>query len=79
MSDHAIDPAPGHTTSDFPESNSSNERASFSDMQQSSADDWRIIAAEFRPFAADLPARILAHLRLLDGDCGGFPIDRLAH
>ena len=54
-------------------------RATFIDMQHSTADDWRIIGAEFRPFAAALPDRILAHLRLLDGDCGGFPIDRLSH
>ena len=55
------------------------ERASFTDMQNSQEDDWRIIGAEFRPFAANLPDRVLAHLQLLDGDCGGFPIDRLAH
>lgn len=55
------------------------DRASFSDMQRSEADDWRIIAAEFKSFASNLPERVLAHLRLLDGECGGFPIDRLAH
>ena len=55
------------------------DRASFTDMQHSQADDWRIIGAEFRTFAAHVPDRVLAHLRLLDGDCGGFPIDRLAH
>ncbi|WP_088709940.1 HD domain-containing protein, partial [Noviherbaspirillum denitrificans] len=26
-----------------------------------------------------LPDRVLAHLRLLDGDFGGFPVDRLTH
>lgn len=54
-------------------------RAAFRDMQQSTADDWKIIAAEFKPYAAALPDRVLAHLRLLDGDCGGFPVDRLTH
>jgi predicted HD phosphohydrolase len=54
-------------------------QASFSDMQQSTADDWKIIAAEFKPFAAALPERVLAHLQLLAGDYGGFPIDRLTH
>ena len=29
-------------------------------------------------FAAALSDRVLAHLKLLDGDYGGFPIDRLA-
>lgn len=28
---------------------------------------------------SDLPARILAHLRLLGGDHGGFAVDRLTH
>lgn len=54
-------------------------RANFRDMQQSTADDWKIIAGEFRTYAAALPDRVLAHLRLLDGDCGGFPVDRLTH
>ena len=54
-------------------------RATFRDMQQSTADDWRIISEEFKGFAAVLPDRVLAHLRLLDGDCGGFPVDRLTH
>lgn len=56
-----------------------NERAEFRDMQESTAEDWKIIAAEFKPYAAALPDRVLAHLRLLDGDCGGFPVDRLTH
>lgn len=54
-------------------------RASFRDMQDSTAEDWKIISAEFRPYATALPDRVLAHLRLLDGDCGGFPVDRLMH
>jgi predicted HD phosphohydrolase len=29
--------------------------------------------------AKTLPDRVLAHLRLLDGDFGGFPVDRLTH
>ncbi len=54
-------------------------RATFRDMQESTAEDWKIIGEEFRAYAADLPDRVLAHLRLLDGDCGGFPVDRLTH
>lgn len=54
-------------------------QATFRDMQHSTAEDWKIIGDEFKPFAAALPDRVLAHLRLLDGDCGGFPIDRLTH
>lgn len=54
-------------------------RASFRDMQDSTAEDWKIISEEFKPYAAALPDRVLAHLRLLEGDCGGFPVDRLTH
>src|SRR4051812_11194656 len=54
-------------------------RATFSSMAASTQDDWRAIGAEFVRFAGGLPDRVLAHLRLLDGDCGGFPVDRLTH
>lgn len=54
-------------------------QATFSDMQQSTAEDWKAISDEFKPFAAALPDRVLTHLRLLDGDYGGFPVDRLTH
>lgn len=56
-----------------------NDRATFTRMDQSTAADWQKIAAEFRPFSQALPDRILAHLKLLDGDYGGFPIDRYSH
>src|SRR6516225_10565538 len=54
-------------------------RAAFTDIAASTAADWKIILCEAVPFAAKLPDRILAHLRLLDGDFGGFPVDRLTH
>ena len=54
-------------------------RATFARMQDSTAADWQIISEEFRRYAAALPDRVLVHLRLLDGDCGGFPVDRLTH
>jgi predicted HD phosphohydrolase len=54
-------------------------RAHFRRMQESTAADWKIIAGEFAPYAAALPDRVLAHLALLAGDYGGFPIDRLQH
>lgn len=56
-----------------------NDRATFTRMDQSTAQDWALIATEFRSFSAALPDRILAHLKLLDGDYGGFPIDRYSH
>ena len=54
-------------------------RAGFRSMDQGSAEDWAVIAPQFFGYAAGLPDRVLAHLRLLDGDYGGFPVDRLQH
>ena len=55
------------------------QRAGFRSMDQGTQEDWAIIGSHFIPFAAELPDRVLAHLKLLDGDYGGFPIDRLQH
>lgn len=55
------------------------KHATFNDMAESTAEDWAIIAKEHLPFASSGGKRVLAHLRLLDGDYGGFPIDRLTH
>ncbi|MEE1869777.1 MULTISPECIES: HD domain-containing protein [Pseudomonas] len=55
------------------------EQARFTHMQDGTQQDWAIIASDFRAYASQLADRILAHLRLLDGDFGGFPIDRLSH
>jgi len=48
-------------------------------MEESTEGDWKIIVSHFAPFAKALPDRVLAHLKLLDGDFGGFPVDRLTH
>jgi predicted HD phosphohydrolase len=48
-------------------------------MKEGTQQDWEIIGGEYREFAKDLPDRVLDHLRLLDGDFGGFPVDRLEH
>jgi predicted HD phosphohydrolase len=58
---------------------SNGPRANFSDMSQSQAEDWQIIMAEQVPYAKNGGARVLEHLRLLAGDYGGFPVDRLTH
>lgn len=54
-------------------------RANFTDLASSTETDWEIILSQFVPYAKALPDRILNHLRLLDGDFGGFPVDRLTH
>lgn len=56
-----------------------NARAHFTHMEDGTAEDWAIIAKDFGQYAALLPDRIMTHLRLLDGDFGGFPVDRLTH
>ncbi len=55
------------------------QQATFRHMQDGTAEDWQCIAGHFREYARELPDRILEHLRLLDGDYGGFPVDRLTH
>lgn len=54
-------------------------QATFTHMKDGTAEDWQTIAQNFGEFAQGLPDRILAHLKLLEGDFGGFPIDRLSH
>jgi predicted HD phosphohydrolase len=54
-------------------------RASFTSMEQSTAQDWQIIRPEAIAYARLLPERIVAHLKLLQGDYGGFPVDRFTH
>ena len=58
---------------------SSAQRASFTTMSDSTAEDWQIIAEQALGFMVGLPDRVLTHLRLLDGDFGGFAVDRLTH
>lgn len=54
-------------------------RATFKSMPEGTREDWEIIGTHHRPYARDLPERILGHLRLLGGDSGGFAVDRLQH
>jgi predicted HD phosphohydrolase len=55
------------------------DRAKFRAMTEGTQEDWMKIAAHFGPFATAGGKRVLDHLRLLDGDYGGFPVDRLTH
>lgn len=58
---------------------SNEERASFTRMDEGTAEDWQIIGEAYLGMAAGLVDRVMDHLRLLDGDFGGFPVDRLTH
>jgi predicted HD phosphohydrolase len=54
-------------------------QAQFHDMIEGTQEDWQAIMTHLVPFSKNGGARVLDHLRLLDGDCGGFAIDRLQH
>ncbi|WP_411818211.1 HD domain-containing protein [Hyphococcus sp. DH-69] len=54
-------------------------RAKFRAMTEGTPEDWGIIAGQFMPFAMQGGKRIIDHLRILEGDYGGFPVDRLEH
>ena len=54
-------------------------RANFVRMQDSTREDWQAIGGEFMQFATGLPGRVIKHLQILEGDYGGFPIDRYTH
>jgi len=58
---------------------SAEAQTNFTSMEESTAADWNVLSSHFLAYASELPNRVLAHLRLLDGDYGGFPVDRLTH
>ena len=52
---------------------------SFTRMQDSTKDDYQIVAEHGAAWNAGLADRVLRHLELLAGETGGYAIDRLAH
>lgn len=55
------------------------ERTNFKSFVESTQEDWKLISANARDFNKGLAKRVISHLKLLDGDFGGFPVDRLEH
>lgn len=55
------------------------ERTTFKSFLESTQEDWQLISANARDFNKGLAKRVIEHFRLLDGDFGGFPVDRLEH
>ncbi len=51
----------------------------FKTFADSTADDWAVIVGHSKAFNKGLAGRVIGHLKLLDGDFGGFPVDRLEH
>ena len=56
-----------------------NNRAKFHALTEGTYDDWQLIGGELQRFAKKLPDRLITHLKLLQGDYGGCPVDRLEH
>ena len=54
-------------------------RARFHSMCDGTKEDRDCINQAMNPFILELPDRVLAQLKMLQGDCGGFAIDRLEH
>ena len=55
------------------------QSATFGAMTEGTALDWKIIAAHNQELASDVASRVLDHLKLLEGDNGGFSVDRMEH
>ena len=55
------------------------KRATFSRFDECTEQDLQIIMDNMREYSAKLPNRVLDHLKLLEGDFGGFSVDRLEH
>jgi predicted HD phosphohydrolase len=58
---------------------SETDRATFTAMTESTQADWQKIATAANAFNGELANRVLTHLQMLKGDCGGFSVDRLEH
>jgi predicted HD phosphohydrolase len=55
------------------------EHARFTAMTEGTQQDWDIIKSAAMHHSPLGGQRVLEHLKLLDGDMGGFPVDRLTH
>jgi predicted HD phosphohydrolase len=55
-----------------------NDRANFTRMQDSTQADWQPLPPSSGPSASPCPTES-SHLKILEGDYGGFPVDRYTH
>ena len=55
------------------------DRAQFHAMVDGTQEDWMKIGMSAMSFNKGLADRVIAHLKLLEGDCGGFAVDRMEH
>lgn len=54
-------------------------QAPFKRLQDATAQDVQRLMTHDLAVARGLPTRVLAHLKLLDGDAGGWPVNRYTH
>ena len=54
-------------------------RAGFTAMVDATQADWQLIAEQMKAFQRGLADRVLDHLKLLQGDYGGYAVDRFEH
>ena len=69
--------ADGEMTKDIAQDDA--PRAKFHAMTEGTQEDWMAIVKAAGPFNRELPDRLLAHLRMLKGDSGGYAVDRFEH
>jgi predicted HD phosphohydrolase len=55
------------------------DRAQFHAMAEGTQEDWMKIGMAAMNFNKGLADRVITHLKLLEGDCGGFAVDRMEH
>ncbi len=55
------------------------ETPAFTTLAETTRGDWEGVLEHWGPYMAALPDRVLRHLKLLGGDFGGYPVDRLEH
>jgi predicted HD phosphohydrolase len=58
---------------------SPSSQVGFRSFSESTAEDWRRLTDPANALSPPLPERLVAQLRQLDGDTGGFPVTRLEH
>jgi predicted HD phosphohydrolase len=55
------------------------DQTQFTAMRDANREDYQKIGRHSLEFFRGLPDRVLAHLRILEGDTGGYAVDRLTH
>jgi predicted HD phosphohydrolase len=59
--------------------NETQQRASFTTFEESTAEDWAMILPQLEITQSHVANRVIGLLRDLESDHGGFPVDRLEH